>query len=130
MSGAAMSFNGGIGFGVEQTYGTPVTVDNWIPANSDGLSQSEQYSKSSAIFGNSELVDSEPGLIQAGGSIPVPASGSTEFGLLLQLATRSIKSDDHYLVDVAAPAVATGVGVALMNGSYRYMIVHVLLSPR
>lgn len=114
------SFLGGVGFKEEQTFGTPVAVDTWLPVLSESMSVDEQLHKDDTIYGDSELVEIVPGLRKAAGSLSLNALGTAAFGWLLKWATRAMASAALGGSHVSAPGVSVSTGGSLAAGTYKY----------
>ena len=125
MANEAMSFLGAIGVGEESTYGTQASVTDWLQAVSESMNYQQNEDISSAIFGNSTVVDTVPGRIVAGGGLQIPFYGSSGMGRLLKWSSRQSSNAAAFIATV--PTVSVQAGGSLDIGSYSVAYCHVYM---
>jgi len=120
-----MSYLGAIGIGQESAYGQQAAITDWVQAVSESLTMSQPEDVSSAIFGSSQIVDTIPGRITAGGGMQVPFYGGTAMARLLKFANRNTTSAGF---SVAAFNVTASpeAGGSLAVGTYSVAVAAVL----
>ena len=119
------SWGGALGIGTEETYGTGVAPDQWLPINSESVRGRRSVFMPATICASRVRQMGVPGLREASGGFQLNGD-AVHLGLPLYYLTGDVDSAPLAGSVADAPTVTPAFGGTLPDGDYKYMVCSIL----